>query len=101
MTEAPGPKAPGGPPGKPGRRIQSVLFVCNFNAVRSAAAEALARHYFGRSVYVQSAGVRSGGKHAHAASKGLSSERHSKATKAAMALEMSVKWIGLPCATCG
>ncbi|GJE03854.1 Arsenate reductase [Methylobacterium isbiliense] len=60
MTGAPGPKAPGDPPGRPGRRIQSVLFVCNFNAVRSAAAEALARHYFGRSVYVQSAGVRSG-----------------------------------------
>ena len=47
-------------PGKPGRRVQSVLFVCNFNAVRSACAEALARHYFGKSVYVQSAGVRSG-----------------------------------------
>ncbi|MGF3027889.1 low molecular weight phosphatase family protein [Methylobacterium aquaticum] len=40
--------------------MQSVLFVCNFNAVRSACAEALARHYFGKSVYVQSAGVRSG-----------------------------------------
>ncbi len=37
-----------------------MLFVCNFNAVRSACAEALARHYFGKSVYVQSAGVRSG-----------------------------------------
>ena len=42
------------------RRVQSVLFMCNFNAVRSPAAEAIARHYFGRSVYVQSAGVRSG-----------------------------------------
>jgi protein-tyrosine-phosphatase len=50
------------PPGAPGpkRRVQSVLFVCNFNAVRSAAAEAMARHYFGASTYVQSAGVRSG-----------------------------------------
>ncbi len=37
-----------------------MLFVCNFNAVRSACAEALARHYFGKSVYVQSAGVRGG-----------------------------------------
>ena len=42
------------------RRVQSALFVCNFNAVRSMTAEALARHYFGRSIYVQSAGVRSG-----------------------------------------
>ncbi|GJE60547.1 arsenate-mycothiol transferase ArsC [Methylobacterium trifolii] len=42
------------------RRVQSVLFMCNFNAVRSPAAEAIARHYFGKSVYVQSAGVRSG-----------------------------------------
>jgi protein-tyrosine-phosphatase len=49
-----------GDPRAPGRRVQSVLFVCNFNAVRSACAEALARHYFGRSVYVQSAGVRGG-----------------------------------------
>ena len=47
-------------PARPGKRVQSVLFVCNFNAVRSACAEALARHYFGKSVYVQSAGVRSG-----------------------------------------
>ncbi|MBK3395147.1 low molecular weight phosphatase family protein [Methylobacterium sp. IF7SW-B2] len=47
-------------PARPGRRVQSVLFVCNFNAVRSACAEALARHYFGKSVYVQSAGVRGG-----------------------------------------
>jgi protein-tyrosine-phosphatase len=40
------------------RKVQSVLFVCGFNAVRSPMAEALARHYFGRSLYVQSAGVR-------------------------------------------
>jgi protein-tyrosine-phosphatase len=38
--------------------VQSVLFVCAMNAVRSPMAEALARHYFGRSIYVQSAGVR-------------------------------------------
>ncbi|MGU3536373.1 arsenate-mycothiol transferase ArsC [Methylobacterium sp. A54F] len=42
------------------RRVQSVLFMCNFNAVRSLAAEAIARHYFGKSTYVQSAGVRTG-----------------------------------------
>ncbi len=40
--------------------VQSVLFVCAMNAVRSPMAEALARHYFGKSVYVQSAGVRLG-----------------------------------------
>jgi protein-tyrosine-phosphatase len=43
-----------------GKRIQSVLFVCAMNSVRSPMAEALARHYFGKSVYVQSAGVRKG-----------------------------------------
>jgi protein-tyrosine-phosphatase len=60
-----GAAKPGAAPGAPlgasaRRRVQSVLFVCNFNAVRSAAAEAIARHYFGASTYVQSAGVRSG-----------------------------------------
>jgi len=43
-----------------GRRVQSVLFVCAHNAIRSPMAEALARHYFGQSIYVQSAGVRMG-----------------------------------------
>ena len=42
------------------RRVQSVLFVCAHNQVRSPMAEALARHYFGKSIYVQSAGVRKG-----------------------------------------
>ncbi len=42
------------------KRIQSVLFVCAMNAVRSPMAEALARHYFGKSIYVQSAGVHKG-----------------------------------------
>ncbi|GJE15812.1 arsenate-mycothiol transferase ArsC [Methylobacterium marchantiae] len=51
MAEEAGPKK---------TRVQSVLFMCNFNAVRSLAAEAIARHYFGKSTYVQSAGVRSG-----------------------------------------
>ena len=41
-------------------RLQSVLFVCAHNAVRSPMAEALARHYFGKSLYVQSAGIRPG-----------------------------------------
>ena len=42
------------------KRIQSVLFVCAMNSVRSPMAEAIARHYFGKSIYVQSAGVRKG-----------------------------------------
>jgi protein-tyrosine-phosphatase len=42
------------------RRVQSVLFVCGLNSVRSPMAEAIARHYFGRSTYVQSAGVKKG-----------------------------------------
>lgn len=32
--------------------------MCALNSVRSPMAEALARHYFGKSIYVQSAGVR-------------------------------------------
>jgi protein-tyrosine-phosphatase len=44
----------------PHRKVQSVLFMCSLNAVRSPMAEALAKHFFGRSVYVQSAGVKKG-----------------------------------------
>ena len=40
------------------KRVHSVLFLCGRNSVRSPMAEALARHYFGKSIYVQSAGVR-------------------------------------------
>ncbi len=43
-----------------GKRVQSVLFVCGYNSIRSPMAEAVARHYFGKSVYVQSAGIRKG-----------------------------------------
>lgn len=39
---------------------QSVLFVCGYNAIRSPMALALFGHYFGKTVYAQSAGVRSG-----------------------------------------
>jgi protein-tyrosine-phosphatase len=53
------PEAPPGSAEKP-RRVQSVLFVCAQNSIRSPMAEALARHYFGKSIYVQSAGVRTG-----------------------------------------
>lgn len=41
-------------------RPQSVLFACSENAVRSAMAEALTRKMLGRTVYVDSAGVRCG-----------------------------------------
>lgn len=44
-------------PATPARRIQSVLFMCALNAVRSPMAEGITRHYFGRSIYVSSAGV--------------------------------------------
>jgi protein-tyrosine-phosphatase len=46
------------PPG--GGRPQSVLFACTQNAIRSPMAEALARHFFGREIYIASAGVRPG-----------------------------------------
>lgn len=42
------------------RRPQSVLFMCAQNAVRSPIAEGLAKHFFGKTLYVQSAGVRKG-----------------------------------------
>jgi protein-tyrosine-phosphatase len=42
------------------KKIQSVLFMCAQNAVRSPMAEALAKHFFGKSLYVQSAGAKKG-----------------------------------------
>jgi len=48
------------PPAVPPRTIQSVLFICSRNAVRSPIAEAIAKHFFGRSLYVRSAGVLEG-----------------------------------------
>ncbi|MBS7539178.1 arsenate-mycothiol transferase ArsC [Ancylobacter lacus] len=41
-------------------RPQSVLFMCGQNCVRSPMAAALAKHLFGRSLYVGSAGVMKG-----------------------------------------
>jgi protein-tyrosine-phosphatase len=46
----------------PARAIQSVLFVCSHNAVRSPMAEAITKHFFGRSLYVRSAGALEGEK---------------------------------------
>lgn len=43
-----------------GRRPQSILFCCTFNAVRSPMAEAIARYYYGREIYFASAGVKEG-----------------------------------------
>jgi protein-tyrosine-phosphatase len=42
------------------KKVQSVLFMCAQNAVRSPMAEAMAKHFFGKSIYVQSAGARKG-----------------------------------------
>lgn len=41
-------------------RPQAILFSCSMNAVRSPIAEGLTRLYFGREIYVASAGVRAG-----------------------------------------
>ncbi len=45
----------------PGRaKPQSILFACSENAVRSVMAETMAKRLVGRSIYIQSAGVRPG-----------------------------------------
>lgn len=49
-----------GPVCRRAARPQSVLFICSHNAVRSVIAAALARHLFGKSLYVGSAGVSAG-----------------------------------------
>lgn len=41
-------------------KVSAVLFLCAMNAIRSPMAEALARYYFEKSLYVKSAGVRKG-----------------------------------------
>ena len=41
-------------------KLQSVLFMCALNAVRSPMAEAMAKHFFGKSIYIQSAGAKKG-----------------------------------------
>ncbi len=49
------------PPGAALRaKPQSILFACSENAVRSVMAESLAKRLVGRSIYIQSAGVRPG-----------------------------------------
>jgi len=39
---------------------RSILFACSMNAVRSPMAEAIAKHLFGKRIYVDSAGARRG-----------------------------------------
>ncbi len=48
------------PAGRLPARVQSILFACSENAVRSPMAEALARHRLGGHVFVASAGLRLG-----------------------------------------
>lgn len=58
---APPASADAGPaPAARRERPQSVLFMCGQNCVRSPMAAVLARHLFGRSLYVGSAGVMKG-----------------------------------------
>ena len=59
MTQAKGPQATDMQSGIR-KRPQAVLFACTFNSVRSPMAEAIAKHLFGREIYIQSAGVRKG-----------------------------------------
>ena len=40
------------------RRPQALLFACTTNTVRSPMAEGIAKHLFGREIYIASAGVR-------------------------------------------
>ncbi|MBS4084792.1 MAG: low molecular weight phosphatase family protein [Rhizobiales bacterium] len=46
---------------RPGqKRPQAVLFLCGQNSIRSPMAAAITKHYFGKSIYTSSAGVRKG-----------------------------------------
>lgn len=42
------------------KRPQAVLFLCGQNSIRSPMAAAITKHFFGKSIYVTSAGVRKG-----------------------------------------
>ncbi len=44
--------------GPAARRPQALLFACTTNTVRSPMAEGIAKHLFGRDIYIASAGVR-------------------------------------------
>jgi len=49
----------------PAEMPHSVLFMCNFNVVRSPMAEALTKFYCGKHIYVQSIGIRAEGNQAN------------------------------------
>ncbi|MCX8502587.1 MAG: low molecular weight phosphatase family protein [Beijerinckiaceae bacterium] len=76
------------------RKVQAVLFACAMNAVRSPMAEALARHYFGQTLYIQSAGIRKGSVDGFALSVldelGIDAKSHKPHT-----LEELAEWEGL------
>lgn len=42
------------------KRPEAVLFACSFNAVRSPMAAAIARHLYGKRIFIESAGARRG-----------------------------------------
>jgi protein-tyrosine-phosphatase len=73
---------------------QAVLFLCNMNSVRSPIAAALFKHYYGKSIYVASAGVRKGALDPFAVAVmeeiGLDLSRHKPHT-----LEELAEWEGL------
>ncbi len=48
------------PANSPKKRVNSVLYLCNHNIIRSPMAEALTRARFGASIYTASAGVKCG-----------------------------------------
>ena len=58
MTGTAGPDPSVTQPGA--KRPGAVLFMCGMNSIRSPIAEAIARHYLPKSVYIASAGVRRG-----------------------------------------
>ena len=58
MKPPPAHDAPFG--GAPRAKPQAILFACSENSVRSVMAETLAKRLVGRSIYIQSAGVRPG-----------------------------------------
>jgi len=61
MIKPPAPtdeKTPDPIAAKPMEQPDSVLFVCNFNIIRSPMAEALTKHYCGHRIFVDSVGIR-------------------------------------------
>ncbi len=74
------------------KRPHAVLFLCGQNSIRSPMAAAIAKHYFGKSIYVQSAGIRAGERDAFATrlGAGSSSARRAPGARAASRARVSV-----------